>query len=77
MRYRPADHAAVLRLAASRGWRLALRFPWLNQNSCVTARRGPEVERPGLVMQLDGAGYVDVRPTYDPAEIRVTAQPCG
>ena len=75
--YRPADRAARVRLAASRGWRLALRFPWLSENSCVTARRGPETERLGIVGFSDGVLYVDVRATFDPAEVRVTAQPCG
>ncbi len=75
--YRPADHAARVRIAGVRGWRLALRFPWLTENSCVTARRGPVSERLSLVMYSDGAGYVDVRATFDPAEIRVTAQPCA
>ncbi|MFI5206547.1 MAG: hypothetical protein ACHQU8_07390 [Gemmatimonadales bacterium] len=75
--YRPVDQAARVRIAAARGWRLALRFPWLTENSCVTARRGPESERLSLVMMSDGAGYVDVRATFDPAEIRVTAQQCA
>jgi hypothetical protein len=75
--YRPADHAARVRIAGARGWRLVLRFPWLNQNACVTARRGQELERLILVMLSDGAGYVDVRATFDPAEIRVTAQQCA
>jgi hypothetical protein len=75
--YRPADHAARVRIAGARGWRLALRFPWLTENSCVTARRGSEIERLSLVMFSDGAGYVDVRATFDPAEIRVTAQQCA
>jgi hypothetical protein len=75
--YRPADHAARVRIAGVRGWQLALRFPWLNEHSCVTARRGAEIEPLNLVMLADGAGYVDVRATFDPAEIRVTAQQCG
>lgn len=75
--YRPADHAAKVRIAGARGWRLALRFPWLGENSCVTARRGPELERLNLVTLSDGAGYVDVRAGFEATEIRVTRQQCA
>jgi hypothetical protein len=74
--YRANDRAAHIRLAASRRWRLGLRFPWLTATSCVTARRAGETERPMLVMLLDGTGYVDVRATFDAAEITVTADAC-
>jgi hypothetical protein len=75
--YRPFDRAAVIRIAAARRWRLGLRFPWLTPTSCVTARRAGEIERMMLVMLNDGTGYVDVRATFDPAQIRVSADACS
>ncbi len=75
--YRPADRSAVIRLTAAQRRRLVLRFPWLAATSCVTARRGAEGERLPLVQQADGSFYVDVRATFDPAEIRVLAESCG
>ena len=76
--YRPADRAATVRLGALHAVRLAFRFPWLRSTSCVTMRRGPDpAERLPLIARTDGSAYVLVRGWFEPAEIRVTAEPCG
>jgi hypothetical protein len=76
--YRPADHAATLRVAAFHRTRFVLRFPWLSANSCVEMRRGAaRVERLLLVQLVDGSAYVDVRGGFEPAELRVSATACG
>ncbi len=75
--YRPADRAAEVRLTAARRQRLVLRFSWLTPASCVTVRRGPDAEAPGLVAQADGSFYLDIRGAFDPATIRLAALPCA
>jgi len=75
--YRPADRRAVIRLVASQRRRVVLQFPWLTETSCVTARRGPDVEHLPLTMLADGGYYVDVRAFYDAAELTVSAAACA
>jgi len=76
--YRPADRAATIRLGAFHRVRLALRFPWLTAESCVSVRRGPvPAEHPALIPLADGALFVDLRAHFDPAEVTVSAAPCG
>jgi hypothetical protein len=75
--YRPADRRTTIRITAPQRRRVALRFPWLTAESCVTVRRGPDsAERLTLVQQADGSFYVDVRGAYESAEIRVSAGGC-
>lgn len=77
VRYRPADHAATIRVGALHRVRLALRFPWLSAQSCVSLQRGFDaIEHPQLVPLSDGAMFVDLRAHFDPAEVTVSAAPC-
>ncbi len=77
MTYRPADRAAMIRLSAAPRRRFVVRFPWMTPNGCVSIRRGSETERPLVTQQSDGSAYFDVRGTFDPAVITVSASACG
>ena len=77
MRYRPADRRAEVKLTASRRVRVVLRFPWLMPSSCITSRRGPDVERLTPISQADGTFYVDVRGAFEPAQLSIAAAACS
>ncbi|HEY2805994.1 MAG TPA: hypothetical protein VGI92_09070, partial [Gemmatimonadales bacterium] len=77
MIYRPADHAVTLRLSAGPRRRFSVRFPWVTAASCVSVRRGSETERINLIGQTDGSWFFDVRGTFDPAVITLSASACG
>ncbi len=76
--YRPRARLATIGLVAAHHTRLVLRFPWLAERSCVELRRGAgPVEHPGLTFRTDGSAYLDLRGAYDPAELTLSARPCG
>jgi hypothetical protein len=76
--YRPADRAARLDLAARHHTRLVLRFPWLRPGACTVLTRGnAPAEHPALVFQVDSSAYVDLRGGFAPADLTVSALPCG
>jgi hypothetical protein len=76
--YRPAARAATIGLVAAHHTRLVLRFPWLAAGSCVELRRGAApVEHPDLTFRTDGSAYLDLRGFYEPADLRLSARPCG
>jgi hypothetical protein len=77
MTYRPNDRATTIRLSAGPRRRFVVRYPWLAANACLSIRRGSETERPALIGQTDGSWYFDVRGTFDPAVITLSAAPCG
>lgn len=77
MSYRPADRAATIRLSAAPRRRFVVRFPWMTPSGCVSIRRGNDTERPLVTQQSDGSLYFDVRGTFDPAVITVSASACG
>ena len=76
--YRPAARLATIGLDAPHHTRLVLRFSWLAAGACAELRRGASpVEHPELTFRTDGSAYLDLRGGYDPAEVTLSARPCG